>query len=80
MGAFAWGVSDLFGKGSVVGSLIIGVLAASAAFVLFRLAQRNNITADDLDRSHVTPEEEARRGAAALAAPAPAPAHAGAAA
>jgi PiT family inorganic phosphate transporter len=74
MGAFAYGVSEVFGKGSVAGSLIIGIIAAAAASVLFRLAQRNNITAADLDRSHVTPEEEARRGAAALAAPAPVPA------
>jgi PiT family inorganic phosphate transporter len=74
MGAFAYGVSEVFGKGSVAGSLVIGIIAAAAASVLFRLAQRNNITAADLDRSHVTPEEEARRGAAALAAPAPVPA------
>jgi PiT family inorganic phosphate transporter len=78
MGAFAYGVSDLFGKGSVAGSLIIGIIAAAAAAVLFRLAQRNNITAADLDRSRVTPEDEARLGGAALVAPTPAPAGAAA--
>jgi inorganic phosphate transporter, PiT family len=50
-GGLAWEISRLFGKGSTVGALIIGVAAAVGAFMIYRLARRNNVTAADLDRS-----------------------------
>jgi PiT family inorganic phosphate transporter len=50
-GGIAWEISRLFGKGSTVGALIIGVAAAVGAFLIYRLARRNNVTAADLDRS-----------------------------
>jgi PiT family inorganic phosphate transporter len=50
-GGLAWEISRLFGKGSTVGALIIGVAAAVGAFLIYRLARRNNVTAADLDRS-----------------------------
>jgi inorganic phosphate transporter, PiT family len=58
LGGVAWEISDLFGS-STDGSIVIAVLAAAAAFVIFRLAQRNKITPDQLDRTHVTPDAEA---------------------
>ena len=59
MGGVAWEVSRIFGKGSAAGSIVIGVLAAAGAALIFQLAQRNKIGAKDLDRSHVTAETEA---------------------
>jgi inorganic phosphate transporter, PiT family len=50
-GGLAWEISRLFGKGSTVGALIIGAAAAVGAFMIYRLARRNNVTAADLDRS-----------------------------
>ena len=51
MGGAAWEVSRLFGRNSTAGSIVIALLAAAAAAVLFQLAQRNKITATDLDRT-----------------------------
>jgi inorganic phosphate transporter, PiT family len=68
LGAVAWEISDLFGS-SAAGSVVIAVLAAAAAFVIFRLAQRNKITPDELDRTHVTPDAEAARLGDAAPAP-----------
>jgi PiT family inorganic phosphate transporter len=62
LGGVAWEISDLFGS-STDGSIVIAVLAAAAAFVIFRLAQRNKITPDQLDRTHVTPDAEAAQSA-----------------
>jgi PiT family inorganic phosphate transporter len=67
LGGVAWEISDLFGS-STIGSIVIAVLAAALAFVIFRLAQRNKITPDELDRTHVTPDVEATT----LGGPAPA--------
>jgi PiT family inorganic phosphate transporter len=52
MGGIAWEVSRaLFGKGSAVGTVIIGLAAAAGAAAIFQLAQRRgNVTAADLDR------------------------------
>jgi PiT family inorganic phosphate transporter len=61
LGGVAWEVSRIFGKGSAAGSIVIGVLAAIGASLIFQLAQRNKIGAKDLDRSGVTPEREAER-------------------
>jgi hypothetical protein len=43
------------------GSLVIAILAAVGALGLWTLAQRNKITAADLDRTSITPEIEAER-------------------
>jgi inorganic phosphate transporter, PiT family len=67
LGAGAWEISDLFSN-STAGSIVIALIAAAGALVLFRLAQRNKITPDELDRTHVTPGAEA----ATLGDPAPA--------
>jgi len=60
LGAAAWEISDLFGS-STAGSVVIAVLSSLAALLIFRLAQRNKITPDELDRTHVTPDAEAAR-------------------
>jgi PiT family inorganic phosphate transporter len=59
LGGVAYEVSTWFGSGRSVGSLVIAALAAAGAFGLWTLAQRNNITPADLDRTRGTPEEEA---------------------
>jgi PiT family inorganic phosphate transporter len=58
LGGVAWEISDLFGS-STAGSVVIAVLSAALAFVIFRLAQRNKITPEELDRTHATPDVEA---------------------
>src|SRR6202021_284746 len=40
MGGVAWEVSRIFGKGSAAGSIVIGVLAAAGAALIFQLAPR----------------------------------------
>ncbi len=66
-----WELSDLFGASSNVGALVIALLAAVGALALYRMAQRNNITADDLDHTGIAAEVEAERvERAAAAAPA----------
>jgi inorganic phosphate transporter, PiT family len=55
LAAAAWEISDLFGS-SAAGSVVIALIAAAGAVVLFRLAQRTKITPDELDRTTVTPE------------------------
>lgn len=59
LGGVAYEVSTWFGSGRSVGSLVIATLAAAGAYGLWTLVQRNNVTAADLDRTHVAPEEEA---------------------
>jgi hypothetical protein len=67
----AWEVADLFGPSSNAGSLLIAVLAALAAFGLYKLSRRNNISPEELDRTAITPEIETERAEiAAAAAPA----------
>ena len=51
LGAIAWGISDVFGASSAVGSIVISILAAVGAFILWRLAQRSKVTPEDLDRT-----------------------------
>jgi inorganic phosphate transporter, PiT family len=65
VGAAAWNIADLFGKNSEVGAIVIAVLAALVAFGLWTLSKRNRITAEDLDRTNITPELEAERAEAA---------------
>jgi PiT family inorganic phosphate transporter len=67
-GAIAWEVADLLG--SDAGVVVMAILTAAAAAVLYMLAQRNKIGAADLDRTHVSPEREAQIAAARQPAPA----------
>jgi hypothetical protein len=69
VGAAAWDISNIFGKNSEVGAIVIAVLAAAVAFGLWTLSKRNRVTAADLDRTSITPELEAER---AQSAPSPA--------
>ena len=59
LGGTAWAISNIFSPD--VGAAVIVALAAVAAFVLWSLAQRNKITAADLDRTNVSVVEEAER-------------------
>ncbi len=59
-GAATWEVARLFGANSSGGTIVMAILAAAAAAVLFQLAQRNKVGAGDLDRTHVPPDREAR--------------------
>ncbi len=59
MGAGAWEVARLFGAHSSGGVVVMALITAAAAAVLFQLAQRTKIGAADLDRTHVSPEREA---------------------
>ena len=59
LGGVAWEVSNLFAAHSNVGAAVISLLAALGAFGLWQLAQRTKVTAEDLDRTSVTPVEEA---------------------
>jgi inorganic phosphate transporter, PiT family len=65
VGAAAWDISNIFGKNSEVGAIVIAVLAAAVAFGLWTLSKRNRVTAEDLDRTNLTPELEAQRATAA---------------
>lgn len=71
LGAAAWEISNLFGN-SVAGSVVTALLAVTGAGVLFELAQRNKITARELDRTSVTPDAEAEASRIGDALPAPA--------
>jgi len=68
MGAGAWEIARLFGHNSSGGTVVTGILTALAAGTLFALAQRNKIGAQDLDRTHISPEQEAQLANAAPAA------------
>jgi PiT family inorganic phosphate transporter len=68
VGAAAWNISDLFGKNSTAGAIVIAALAALIALGLWTLSKRNRITANDLDRTSITPEIEAERATAAAPA------------
>jgi inorganic phosphate transporter, PiT family len=52
LGGVAWGISNIFGNPNA-GAIVIAILAGAGAFALWTLAQRNRITADDLDRTDV---------------------------
>jgi PiT family inorganic phosphate transporter len=71
LGAAAWEIANLFGN-SVAGSVVTALLAVTGAGVLFELAQRNKITARELDRTSVTPDAEAEASRIGDALPAPA--------
>ncbi len=67
LGAATWEVAHLFGANSAVGTVVMAIIAATAAAGLFTLAQRNKVSASDLDRTHIPPEKEAQVGAPATA-------------
>jgi PiT family inorganic phosphate transporter len=67
-GAVAWEIANLIGAN--VGTVVTAVLTALAAAALFNLAQRNKVSASDLDRTHVPPEREAEGGLRKEPAPA----------
>ena len=64
LGAAAWNISDVFGNNSTAGAIVIAALGVVIAFGLWTLAKRNRITAQDLDRTNITPELEAERAEA----------------
>ena len=70
VGDAAWNISNIFGKNSDAGAIVIAVLAAVIAFGLYTLSKRNRVTAGDLDRTNFTPELEAELEQAEDAAPA----------
>ena len=65
----AWAISNIFSPN--VGAAVIVALAAVAAFTLWTLAQRNKVTAADLDRTNVSVVDEAEAAGvpAAIATP-----------
>jgi inorganic phosphate transporter, PiT family len=67
----AYEISQIFGKHSSGGTVVMALLTAAAAAVLYKLAQRNKIGANDLDRTHISPETDAQQADGALA-PSPA--------
>ena len=60
LGGVAWEITDIFGGRSNLGAVVIAALAVAGAFGLWSLAQRSKITAADLDRTHILPEDESR--------------------
>jgi inorganic phosphate transporter, PiT family len=67
-GAIAWEIANLIGAN--VGTVVTAVLTALAAAALFSLAQRNKVSASDLDRTHVPPDRESDGGLRKEPAPA----------
>jgi PiT family inorganic phosphate transporter len=67
LGGVAWGISDLFGSSSALGSIVISLLAAIGAFVLWRLAQRSKVTPEDLDRTETPVQTQVAAAATAAA-------------
>jgi PiT family inorganic phosphate transporter len=67
-GAIAWEIANLIGAN--VGTVVTAVLTALAAAALFSMAQRNKVSASDLDRTHIPPEREAEGGLRKEPAPA----------
>ncbi len=61
IGAAAWDIANIFGKNSEAGAIVIAALAAAVAFGLWTLSKRNRVRAEDLDRTRITPELEAKR-------------------
>jgi PiT family inorganic phosphate transporter len=68
LAGIAWELSGLFGTNSNAGPLVIALLAALGAFGLWQIAQRNNITPEQLDRTSITRDVEAERATPASAA------------
>jgi PiT family inorganic phosphate transporter len=67
IGAGAWEGAHLFGTGSG-GPILIGVIAAALAAVLYLVVQRTPVRAGDLDRTHDSPEDKSGPAGAPAAA------------
>ena len=67
IGAGAWEGAHLFGTGSG-GPILIGVIAAALAAVLYLVVQRAPVRAGDLDRTHDSPEDKSGPAGAPAAA------------
>jgi inorganic phosphate transporter, PiT family len=65
IGAGAWEITNLIG--GAASSVVIALIAAGLAAFVFTLAQRNKVTPQDLDRTHVTPQTEGTKGTPVLA-------------
>ena len=52
-------IADIFGKESKVGCVVIVAITIVIAIALWIISRRTAVTAKDLDRTHVTPEQEA---------------------
>ena len=71
VGAGAWEIADIFGKDSKVGCVVIVAITIVIAAALWNISRRTAVTAKDLDRTGITPEQEAQRASGGeVAAPA----------
>jgi PiT family inorganic phosphate transporter len=59
IGAAAFEGADLFGQGNA-GPVIVGLIAAALAAVLYVVVQRTPVRADDLDRTRAADEAPSR--------------------
>ena len=59
--AGAWEIADIFGSNSDVGCIVIVAITIVIAAALWTISRRTAVTAKDLDRTNVTPEQEADR-------------------
>jgi inorganic phosphate transporter, PiT family len=64
--AAAFEGADLFGKGNA-GPMIVGLIAAGSAAVLYVVTQRTPVRANDLDRSHADARSDSRMAVAVAA-------------
>ena len=70
VGAGAWEVTSIFSNNDL-GAIVIVALTIVIAAALWQISRRTAVTAADLDRTGVTPEQEAQRATAGeVAAPA----------
>jgi PiT family inorganic phosphate transporter len=58
LGATEWQIADIFNNPNV-GTVVISAITAVIAAGLFALSKRSRVTAEDLDRTSVSPEAEA---------------------
>jgi inorganic phosphate transporter, PiT family len=58
IGAGAWEVTNIFGDHGGAASIVVAAITAALAAVVFLLAQKTKVTADDLDRTHVSAASE----------------------
>ena len=58
--AGAWEIADIFGNNSDVGCIVIVAITIVIAAALWIISRRTAVTAADLDRTNITPEQEAQ--------------------
>jgi inorganic phosphate transporter, PiT family len=68
LGAGAYEISDIFGTNSDAGAIVTMAITVAIAAVLWVISRRTAVTAKDLDRTGITPEQEAARATAGEAA------------